>query len=110
MSVSIKSLVLEAVEEALRVAQHQTEKQRPIENTNARSIADRLLEEKMVGMADTDTRNLYLVTALIESEDDLNESLELEEVWKGLKDGYITGFNGNESGRYAFDVHTLIRG
>ena len=34
MSINIKSLILEAMEEALRVAKHQTEKQRPIENLN----------------------------------------------------------------------------
>lgn len=109
MSVNIKSLVLEAVEAALKVAQRQIEKRRPIENLYTDHIARQFLEEKMTSMADTDTRNLYLVTAIIESEDDLDETLELEEVWKGLKDGYVTGFNGNESGRYAFGVYTLKR-
>ena len=61
MSANIKSLVLEAIEAALEVAQRQTEKQRPISNLDASAIASWFLEEKMTGMADTDTRNLSLV-------------------------------------------------
>ena len=35
MNVNIKTLVLEAIKETLRVAQRQTQKQRPIDNLDA---------------------------------------------------------------------------
>ncbi|TMP50215.1 hypothetical protein [Pseudoalteromonas sp. S1688] len=109
MSINIKSLILEAMEEALRVAKHQTEKQRPIENLNPRCIANQFLKEKMVGMADTDNRTLYLLTALIESDDSLGETLELDEIVKSVKNGCVLGFDANDSGRYSFDVYTHIQ-
>lgn len=106
MSVNIKSLVLEAMEEALRVAKHQTEKQRPIENISAESICNRFLIEKEEKIALSTNSNVYWLTAFIESENELDEALELDVIADKLKDGFTSGFDRNDSGQYAFDVHT----
>ena len=79
MSVNIKTLILEAIQETLKVAQHQTQKQRPIENLNAQSICDRFSSKK-VEQGHKATIAMYWLSAFIESDAGLDEAIELDEV------------------------------
>ena len=105
MSVNIKTLILEAIQETLKVAQHQTQKQRPIENLYAQSICDRFFIEKVEQVAQSNDSNVYWLSAFIESDAGLDEAIELDEVVSKLKDGFSSGFDRSESGQYSFDVY-----
>lgn len=104
MSVNIKSLVLEAIKEALIVAQRHTDNQRPIANIDAESICNRFLSEKEELMAQSNDSNVYWLSAFIESDAGLDEAVELDEIVSKLKDGFTSGFDRSESGQYSFDV------
>ena len=105
MNVNIKTLVLEAIKETLRVAQRQTQKQRPINNLDAESICHRFLTEKEDALTHGTDSYGYWLTAFIESDAGLDEAVELDEVVAKLKDGFTSGFGSCESGQYCFDVH-----
>lgn len=105
MNINIKTLVLEAIQEALRVAQRQTQKQRPIDNLSAESICHRFLIEKEDALTTGTDSNAYWLTAFIESDAGLDEAVELDEIVAKLKAGFTSGFDSCESGQYCFDVH-----
>ncbi|ALZ82526.1 hypothetical protein GL272_19690 [Aeromonas veronii] len=107
MNVNIKTLVLEAIKETLRVAQCQTQKQRPINNLDAESICYRFLTEKEEALTHGTDSYGYWLTAFIESDVGLDEACELDELVAKLKGGFTSGFDSGESGQYCFDVYAL---
>ncbi|MDY6929389.1 MAG: hypothetical protein SWN10_20060 [Pseudomonadota bacterium] len=108
MNLNIKTLILEAVREALEVAQHAAEKQRPIKNICAEAICNRFLNEKEEAMAKDTNSNIFWLTAFIESDRGLDEAPELDVIVSWIKDGFISGFDEDDSGngQYVFDVYS----
>lgn len=109
MSINIQSLIQNAVAHTLQAAQRAEDKQRPISNLNAEAIAEAFTRELMERHAKTDSRDLSFITAIIESDDGFDESLELDEIVRLLKEGFIYGFDSSDSGSYVYEVHTLNR-
>lgn len=104
MNIGVRALVLEAIQEALRVAQVSAEKQLPISNVDAEALCNRFFTEKEEKRSYKTDSNLNWVLAFIECEGDLEESAEFQEVVRLLKDGYLVGGDHSESGAYCFEV------
>lgn len=106
MNIDIKNIVLSAVQQALNTAERQTAKQRPISNISAESLCNSFFtqfeESKALG---TDTE-VYWLSAFIETNDDLEDCLALEEIGRLIEEGFTEGMDQNHetSSQYAFAV------
>lgn len=105
MKIATNELVLEAIQSALAAAKRQTEKNRPIENIDAQALCSRFFTEKEEHYSQSTNSNIYWLSAIIETNDDLDDSLELHAISSRLKDGFTAGFDRCESGKYSFDVY-----
>lgn len=106
MNIDIKNIVLSAVQQALTTAERQAAKQRPISNISAESLCNSYFtqfeESKALG---TDTE-IYWLTAFIETSEDLDDCLEIEEIGKLIEEGFTEGADQNHDSpsQYAFAV------